>query len=66
MHCGKRPLVAQWVKVSLLWLGSQLWCGFNPWPGNFHMLQVWQKKKKKKKKKVLWGLEWDPRAERGC
>ena len=24
--------------------------GFSPWPGNFHMPQVWQKKKKKEKK----------------
>ena len=35
-------LVAWWVKdlmLSLLWfVGSLLWCGFNPWPGNFHML----------------------------
>lgn len=23
-----------------------LWRGFNPWPENFHMPQVWQKKKK--------------------
>ena len=23
---------------SLLWLRSLLWCRFDPWPGNFHML----------------------------
>ena len=23
---------------------SLLWQGFNPWPRNFHMLQVWKKK----------------------
>ena len=43
-------LVAQWVKdltLSLQWLGSLLWLGFDPWPGNSHMPQVWQKKKKK-------------------
>ena len=43
--------MAQWVKdlvLSLLWLGSLLWHGFNPWPGNFRMPQVWPKKKKKK------------------
>ena len=34
-------LVAQWVKDSAL---SLLWCRFNPWPGNFHMLQVGPKK----------------------
>ena len=21
--------------LSLLWLGSLLWCRFDPWPGNF-------------------------------
>ena len=34
--------MAQQVKdpvLSLLWPGSLLWCEFNPWPGNFHMLQ---------------------------
>ena len=25
--------------------------GFNPWPGNFHMPQVWPLKKKKENKK---------------
>ena len=42
--------VAQWVKdlvLSLLWLCSMLWCGFNPWPGNVTMPPEWQKKKKK-------------------
>ena len=46
--------MAQQVKdmvLSLLWFRSVLWCGFSPWPGNFHMLWVWQKKKKKKKRK---------------
>ena len=41
-------LVVQWVKDSVL-LHLQL--GFHPWPGNFHMPWVQQKKKKKKKKK---------------
>ena len=34
-------LVVQWVKyptLSLLQLWLQLWCGFDPWPQNFHML----------------------------
>ena len=32
-----------------------LWLGFNPWSGNLHMLQAWQKKKKKKKeRKKCW------------
>ena len=39
-------LEAQWVKdlvLSLLWLGSQLWYEFDPWPGNF-MMQDGKKK----------------------
>ena len=42
--------MAQWVKdlvLSLQWLGLLLWCGFDPWPRNFHMLEVQPKKKKK-------------------
>ena len=35
--------MAQWVKDLLL---SLLWCGFNPWPRNFHMPQAQSKKKK--------------------
>ena len=41
---------AQWVKalaLPQLWYRSQLWLRFSPWPGNFHMLQVWLKKGKK-------------------
>ena len=37
-------LVPPWVKdlaLSLLWLWSQLWCDFDPWSGNFHMLWAW-------------------------
>ena len=34
-----------------LWHRSQLRLRFDPWPGNFHMLQVQPKKEKKKKKK---------------
>ena len=33
---------------SWLWLGSLLWCEFDPWLRNFRMLQTQQKKKKKK------------------
>ena len=39
-------LVAQQAKdlpLSLLWLGLQLWHGFNPWPRNFHMPWAWPK-----------------------
>ena len=35
--------MVQWVKdlsLSRLWLWLQLCHGFDPWPGNFHMLQV--------------------------
>lgn len=31
--------------LSPLWLGSQLWREFDPWP--FHMLPVWPRKEKK-------------------
>ena len=47
--------MAQWVKdpaLSLLWLGSPLRCGFDPWPGNFHMLWA-QPKTKQNKTKTL-------------
>lgn len=40
---------------SLLWLESLLWCGFDPWSGNLHMLQAWSKKGRKKKKKTKSG-----------
>ena len=46
--------MAQQVKdlaSSLLWLGSLLCCRFDPWPGNFHVPQVQEKKKKTKEKK---------------
>ena len=42
-------LVAQLVKdlvLSLLWLWLQLWHGFNLWPGNFCMSQVYPPQKK--------------------
>ena len=35
-------------QLSLPWLGSLLQHGFDLWPQNFCMLQVWPKKKKKK------------------
>ena len=43
--------MAQWVKdlaFPQLWHRSQLWHGFDPRPGNFHMPCVQPKKKKKK------------------
>ena len=46
--------MAQQVKdlaLSLLWLGSWLWCGFYPLPGNFCILWGWPQKPKPKKQK---------------
>ena len=37
--------------LSLQWLRSLLWHGFDPWPGNVHMLQVRSKQRKSKKTK---------------
>ena len=34
--------------LLLQWLGSLLGHGFNPWPGDFCIPEVWPKKKKKK------------------
>ena len=31
--------------LPLLWHGYLLWPRLDPWPGNFHTLQVWPKKK---------------------
>ena len=39
--------MVQWV-LKLPWLSSLLCHGFNPWPRNFHMQQVLQKKEKKR------------------
>lgn len=41
--------------LSQLWLSSLLWCEFNPWPGNFLVLQVKPKEKREKYlyKKIL-------------
>ena len=41
--------VAQGVKdpvLTLLWIGSPLWCGLDPWTWSPHVLWVWLKKKK--------------------
>ena len=41
--------MAQLVKdlaLSLQWLGLMLWCGFDLWPRNVHVLQAQPKKKK--------------------
>lgn len=45
--------MAQWVKEPA---SLQLpWHRFDPWPGNFHLLQEWGKKKKKKKLNTRMG-----------
>ena len=43
-------LVVKDLMLSLLWLRSLPWCGFDPWPENFHMPLVWSKKEEK------WGV----------
>ena len=46
---GSIPSPAQRVKDPALlqmWHRLQLWLQFDPWPGNFHVLQVQLKKKK--------------------
>lgn len=52
-HASRSSLVGQhWVKdpvLSLLQLGSLLWCRFHPWPRNY-VQRAWPKKKKKKGK----------------
>ena len=53
LRCGFDPRLALWVKdVALLqlWCTSQLHLGFDPWPGNVHMLWVWPKNKTNKQK----------------
>ena len=49
----RSSLVAQQVKDLALSLALvQLWCKFDPWPGNFCKPQVQQKKKKKVNRKM--------------
>ena len=39
--------MAQWLRdpvLSLQWLRLLLWCRFDPWLQNVHMLQVWKNK----------------------
>ena len=53
--------MVQWVKnsiVSLQWLGSLLWCGFNLWPG---CMGAARKDKKQTSPQVLFG-----KAAFGC
>ena len=53
--------VVQWVKDPALlqwWHRSQLQFRFDPWPGNFHMLQCVQKRKKKKRFTIHEAIEY--------
>ena len=43
----KYPVLPQLWCRSQLWRRSQLWLGFSPWPGNFHMLCMFEKGKKR-------------------
>ena len=49
--------------LSLQWLGSLLWLGFDPWPQNFHMPQAESKRKEKDKDGFRWLL---PKQEYFC
>ena len=54
--------MVQWIKdpaLSLQWLRSLLWCRFDPWPGNFHMLPAWSKKKV-----IRWTIRTDREKNR--
>ena len=42
--------------LPLWWLGSLLWRGFDPWPGNYHILVGMAKEKEKKGHKRLFNL----------
>ena len=47
-NLSRSSLVVQQVKdqvLSLQRLWSLPWRGFDPWPGNFHMLQAWPKER---------------------
>ena len=52
--------MAQWVKdlvLPQLWHRPQLWLWFDPWPGNFHMLQMQPEKKKLNLDDFKWPLQ---------
>ena len=49
-HYEEFPLAQQVKDLALL----LLWCGFDPWPEKFCILQVQPKKKKKIPFRVLW------------
>ena len=48
--------MAPWVKdpgLSLLWLRSLLWHGFDPWPGTSHATCAAKKERKRKKENKI-------------
>ena len=50
---GSIPGPGEWVKdpaLPQLWHCSKMWLGLDPWPRNFHRLQVQPKKEGKKKR----------------
>ena len=49
-------LVVKDLALSLLWLRSLLWSDFDPWPGDFHMLQAQLKKAKSRMAPLLGPL----------
>ena len=54
---GSIPGPEPWVKdpaLPQLWCTSQLQLRFDPWSGNFHMLQGSQKGKRKENLRVPW------------
>ena len=49
--------------LSLLWLRSLVWHGFDPWPGKLHMLQA-RPQGKKEEKGGRQNLYWTVQARR--
>ena len=51
MQWGKDP--GSCVAAAVVWVATAATAArFDPWPGNFRMPWVWQKKKRKEKKKM--------------
>ena len=44
--------------LLLLLLCLQLWCRFDPWPGNFCMPQVQSKKRERAKNTISYGISF--------
>ena len=57
--------MAQWVKdmvLSLLWLGSLLWCRCDPWLGNFQIPRARQRKRKGETSPGVADIRFYPQA----